>query len=507
MVNTLVEELSHFINEYSTAVRGAGETQEWHLVLQEITLFLQADMTASYKNLDWHAAPRRSVFANRVLTPPKLDASASSTLSMHSSTGSVMNGIQILKLQSCILVGSHQHQVKFSELTLDMYRMMYCLEKEPSHSHHFPAIHYGPVNPSTVGTGPGGTNLHEPAPASVDGPPAASIALGASANGISAKVTTNEPSATAIGNNGQQTTPSKSSRSKNANANPKKYLLYRPTVSQVLLYLASAQRELLDNSVLLLYLSADGEPSKTPSSSSSTPINSVPPVSPASISTSSSSVPPSPMASSLLLNTSQSMHSSTSSLPSFSQLLSNISASSSSNSAVYPDLYSCGGLKLKREEFASKTAVARASPFVNPCAFYPADIAPFTRRPTFIIVDSDYSHSFLNIGTPFGSALLVLASPQETPIDVIEGSQAGGLFTFYLHDPLSAFLFTANKTITNHTLFEQAHVKVKAITSALDDLIGSSSDLRTLLLFPCSCASIGRCFYVCRVTPSHPHNC
>lgn len=41
--------------------------------------------------------------------------------------------------------------------------------------------------------------------------------------------------------------------------NPSKYILYRPTVSSLLQYVASAQKEARDNSALLLYISADGE--------------------------------------------------------------------------------------------------------------------------------------------------------------------------------------------------------------------------------------------------------
>ena len=222
VVNTLVEELSNLINEYTTGIRGAGETQEWHLVLQEITLFLQADVTVSFKGVDFKTPPRRTVFPTR-----------SAPLTSGSSAA--------LKLQSCILVGCHQHQVKFSELTLDMYRMMYCLEREP-------VTRSDPLSPGS-----------------------AAVAGGQS------------------GAQGALTPRSK----KPALTNPKKYLLYRPTVSQVLLYLASAQRELNDNGVLLLYISADGEESK--GENGATPSSTVLPTSPASISNSSGSIPPSPL--------------------------------------------------------------------------------------------------------------------------------------------------------------------------------------------------------------------
>lgn len=426
--------MSHVINEYSLVTRGAGETQEWHLVLQEISLFLQEDLTVNVKHPEFKPQPRRTVFPSRPL--PALPGTSGPAL----------------RLQSCILVGCHQHQVKFSELTLDMYRMMYALERDPAS-----ALAASGGSSSSSSTG-------------------GNASSGANSGGL-----TPRSKAKALGN-----------------SNPKKFLLYRPTVSQVLLYIASAQRELLENGTLLLYVSADGEAAKSSnvSSSSSTPMaNHVPPVSPASLSlsTGSGSIPPSP-AGFTGLHFSGSMASSTSSLINYLGPSSNTFES-----------YGTGGVRLKREDVAasrngaapnarnragsysagsSASAVARASSYVSSSALYPADIVPFTRRPTFLIVESDNSHAFLSLGSsngtcPFAAPLLVLCSPQETPTDVLEGSQAGGLFSFYLHDPLAAFLFTSNKTVSTIDVYDKALAQVKSITLALDDLFSTSPDLRT----------------------------
>lgn len=40
--------------------------------------------------------------------------------------------------------------------------------------------------------------------------------------------------------------------------NPHKYLLYKPTLSQILVFLASGFKELPTNGALLLYMSSDG---------------------------------------------------------------------------------------------------------------------------------------------------------------------------------------------------------------------------------------------------------
>lgn len=421
--------MSHVINEYSLVTRGAGETQEWHLVLQEISLFLQEDLTVNIKSADFKPQPRRTVFPSRPLPPPPASAGPA------------------LRLQSCILVGCHQHQVKFSELTLDMYRMMFSLERDPS---SIPSS-----APSTTSSG-----------------------------------------GSASSNSGGLTPRSKAKTQNNSN--PKKFLLYRPTVSQVLLYIASAQRELVENGTLLLYVSADGEAPKSGfSSGASTPMaNTVPPVSPASslnTSSGSNSIPPSP-ASFVGLHFSGSVASSTSSLLGYF-----------GNGPSVSEPYSYGGLRLKREDVAaargsgapnarnrtgsysggsSASTVARASSYVSSSALYPSDVVPFTRRPTFLIVESDNSHAFLSLGSsngacPFAAPLLVLCSPQDTPTDVLEGSQTGGLFTFYLHDPLAAFLFTSNKTVSALEVYDKALAQVRAITLAIDELFTTSPDLRT----------------------------
>ena len=50
-------------------------------------------------------------------------------------------------------------------------------------------------------------------------------------------------------------------------------------------------------------------------------------------------------------------------------------------------------------------------------SLYPGDLYAFTRRPTFLIVDSDNSSSFGSFGpnTSFEQPLVVLMSPQDVP--------------------------------------------------------------------------------------------
>jgi hypothetical protein len=105
-----------------------------------------------------------------------------------------------LKLQEAILVGNYQNQIKFSELTLDMYRMLQSLEREPS----------------------------------------APLVKGSAEGEMAEKHDVNDES------------------SHLKRSNPHKYLLYRPTFAQLYLYISTCFKDISDSSALLLYLSADG---------------------------------------------------------------------------------------------------------------------------------------------------------------------------------------------------------------------------------------------------------
>lgn len=114
-----------------------------------------------------------------------------------------------LTLQEILIVGSASEQVKFSELTMDMFRMIQTLEREPQEDFN---------------------HIYDASPAPC-------------------RVPYSVPGAKGYVENGER-----SSRREN----PHKYLLYKPSLSQVLVFLASGFKELPANGALLLYLSADG---------------------------------------------------------------------------------------------------------------------------------------------------------------------------------------------------------------------------------------------------------
>ncbi|WAR30708.1 SCAI-like protein [Mya arenaria] len=104
-------------------------------------------------------------------------------------------------IEEIIIVGNTHEQVKFSELTLDMFRMLQSLEREPQEDLS--------------------NQIYDASPAP-----------------------------------GRQ--PFENGDRPGKRENPHKYLLYKPTYSQLNTFLASGFKELPPNGAMLLYISADG---------------------------------------------------------------------------------------------------------------------------------------------------------------------------------------------------------------------------------------------------------
>ena len=101
-----------FLEEYNT-VYEPDDQMEWGLVLAEIKAFIEADTVANVLDSDSNSIVL-SHRLNPLITPPV-----------------ERSPIMTLSLQEVIIVGNVTDQVKFSELTLDMFRMLETLEREP----------------------------------------------------------------------------------------------------------------------------------------------------------------------------------------------------------------------------------------------------------------------------------------------------------------------------------------------------------------------------------------
>jgi hypothetical protein len=115
--------------------------------------------------------------------------------------GSQSETTQNLRIQEAVIAGNNAEQVKFSELSLDMYRIVQCLEREPGFvGADSKAIVQTPLNKSAADV--------------------------ADQIGVAGK-----PAITAA----------------TKRPNPHKFLLYLPTISQLLLYIATAVKVCLFN--------------------------------------------------------------------------------------------------------------------------------------------------------------------------------------------------------------------------------------------------------------------
>jgi hypothetical protein len=185
-----MDELSVFVGEYQHNFK-PNDASEWNTVLSEIETFMEAEKKLSPLDQD-----------GKILQVPN-------RLKMESSAKfDDTTGMARLKLQEAILVGNYQSQIKFSELTIDMFRLLQSLER------------VAPVE---------GSKIPPPAP-------------------------TPMPDESALGIEPKEEEPKVMAR----RSNPRKFLLYRPTFAQLMLYLSTSFKDTAENSAFLLYLSADG---------------------------------------------------------------------------------------------------------------------------------------------------------------------------------------------------------------------------------------------------------
>ncbi|KAG9451423.1 hypothetical protein H6P81_011388 [Aristolochia fimbriata] len=302
--------------------------KEWKQVVQEIVRFLKVD--TAFMNI----RPLRYcvLFDSHPTSLPHVAR-------FHSK--------RILRLQNAVLTSYHRNEVKFTELTLDTFRMLQCLEWEPSGT-----FYQMRTKETTENGGYGGFSDQSGTSGLID---------------INLVADMTDP-----------TLP----------PNPRKMILYRPSITHFIAVLATICEELPPESILLVYISASGKASQSMASQMDIP---------------------KPYRNSMHVNN-------------ISHIEHKLDKGDSADS-----LESCLWLG------------SRASGGAN--YLYPGDLIPFTRKPLFLIIDSDNSHAFKVIhGAERGETAAMLLSPGrpafQSPSDrVYNGSQ----FTFFLTAPLQAF--------------------------------------------------------------------
>ncbi|KAJ3183275.1 hypothetical protein HDU85_002301 [Gaertneriomyces sp. JEL0708] len=343
-IKKLVEEFATLIDEYSKAFN-PPDAAEWNVVLSEISTFLEAQ--------------KKTTPVDREGQQP---LSVPSRLHNERTPRFAQDGTPRLMLQEAILVGNYQNQIRFSELTLDMYRLLQSLEREPALAEA--AKQEEGAEKKQEGNGDKGGNDDT-----------------AAAGGA-------EKSAT-------------------RRTNPHKYLLYRPTFAQLMHYIATAFKDINENSAMLLYLSADG--AKKPVKAD--------------------------------------------------QPESSLTAGYSGGVATAVNL-----------NFTRKTDKVEPSNAPLTHCLHPCDLLPWTRKPMFVIVESTNSVAFKEFPKVFAQTTVILMSPTEYPASIRDNTQIGSLFTLFLHAPVKAFAFISNVTEADQETWDKCITLITDIENTIADL-------------------------------------
>ncbi|XP_026331881.1 protein SCAI [Hyposmocoma kahamanoa] len=346
IVRDLIKELDKQIIEYGNTY-DPDDQVEWTVVVDEVKAFLQAESVIAVIHSDGVPA----IVFNR-LSPnasPPIERSPQTSLILH----------------EALIIGSSSQQVKFSELTMDMFRMLQTLEREiPIEMQH----------------------------AYEDSPRQRYLS------------TPNNPTNKGYLENGHRC------------ENPHKYLLFKPSPSQLLVYLASGCNELPHTGALLLYISADGQslqPSRNPEDVG----------------------------------------------------------------------YDAGGLITTSKTDIYKECNKEKSKYRELQCLYPGDLVPFTRRPLFMIIDSDNSFIFQNMPRHFSQPLVILMSPMELPSPFQDRRPQGSLFTLFLHAPLTAFCYISDVHTLSVSLWDRAAMYIDAFMNEAAQLFPRSRVDMTYMSF------------------------
>ncbi|KAI9305559.1 hypothetical protein BJ944DRAFT_265025, partial [Cunninghamella echinulata] len=584
-IRLLISELEMLIDEYTKAFK-PPDAKEWQLVLQEITAFMEAEKKIVPINTDRTQVPIQHRLPNYRPIEKK---------NTHYHQG--------LRLQEAILVGNYQNQIKFSELTLDMYRILQSLEREPNISTTSTNTNTtnSITNNNTMNTKSQTRDLYQtsldhstPAIEKKDPLNALGNTKESTSSPTSSPSTTNQTNTNALSpstHHGQQqenkiaTSSSTTLQHGTKRSNPHKYLLYRPTFSQLMVYIATAFKDTSDNSVMLLYISADGCLNETPrgigfaggvatsqrkssnttnqnisSSAAATATNASAAAASGNTGTGSSS--------NLTLTTSNTSNNASSNNNTNSNNIANSNSSNNNNihttnnstNPTSADMNQSSGLtvpsahqgnnstsstsghslpstagnnansNINNNNSTTMTTAATASstigggnnsggnnlivntgskattasttntattsstiinnanntnninmantpPSISSC-LYPADLIPFTRKPLFLIIDSDNSLAFQQtIPNLFDQPVMCLLSPTMYPSSVQDKSEIGSLFTLFLHTPLLGFCSVSDIGNLEQTKWNDCVYKVDQLERTIGKLLLEDPDL------------------------------
>lgn len=199
--------------------------------------------------------------------------------------------------------------------------------------------------------------------------------------------------------------------------NPQKVILYRPTISYFLVVLATLCEELPPDGILLIYLSASGKFGENR---------------------------PMPLNSGCLDDAEKQIWSFT-----------DADKASPQDTLIINQLYTSSQIMEGNDE-KKEAFLWLGSPGIKGSNnFYPCDLIPFTRKPLFLIIDSNNSHAFKVIhGEEKGETMAMLLSPTSQALAIGGFSespfnQSISQFTMFLTAPVQAFCILLGVSVTN----------------------------------------------------------
>ncbi|KAL1569661.1 protein SCAI-like [Salvia divinorum] len=119
----------------------------------------------------------------------------------------------------------------------------------------------------------------------------------------------------------------------------------------------------------------------------------------------------------------------------------------------------------------------------NTNILFHGDLIPFTRRPLFLIIDSDNSHAFKVLhGAERGEPAALFLSPLSPSFknsSAIDSVRHGSQFTFFLSAPLLAFcqLVDYNVTEDNMNMYNRTESILSTAFSKWEQILYTSTDL------------------------------
>ncbi|KAI3384354.1 hypothetical protein SNEBB_008228 [Seison nebaliae] len=403
LVKQLVDELDELVNDYINSY-DPDDQIEWQLVLSELSEFIQADQTLSVvqENIgDGESilfAPQHMLLMQEKALSLRLDITElppppSLTTSTHYSLLIKEGHI----LQEVLIVGAKQRQVKFSELTLDMFRMLQAVEREPCDESLAETQNLGLDEMTTIDD-----------------------------------VITREALSTAALVQLAQRLKS-----------PHKYVIYKPTTSLFLTYLSAALKELhTPSEVLVPEATSAAAASATKCGNNRSFKGTTAMLVYVSADGIHHMINDQRFSGLLLSGTNNSSSTGTTSSSSNNRENDDGNQNGNDSDANGTD-EEIDSAEMKLDGSVDNESTANISSNTSTSnTIYSNDFIPFLRKPMLLIIDSNNntSHSFANLNCNFfNESFVALISPAEWPTAFQDENRSGSLYTLFLSSPVAGF--------------------------------------------------------------------